>query len=76
VDFCAPEQKVIVELDGGQHGLDEEKKRDEERTARIERCGYRVMRFWNFEVLQNLGGVLEAIAGAVEGKRTRASPSP
>jgi len=57
VDFACRAAHLIIELDGGQHSP----ARDAERTAVVERFGYRVVRFWNNEVLQNLDAVLEAI---------------
>jgi len=58
-DFVCIERKLIVEVDGGQHA--EQIVEDKARTAWLEAQGYRVMRFWNNEVLQNIEGVLEAI---------------
>jgi len=66
VDFACVERHLVVEVDGGQHALDSERARDEERTRRIEAEGFRVLRFWNNEVLTNLEGVLEAILAACE----------
>ncbi|MCA1654030.1 MAG: endonuclease domain-containing protein [Sphingomicrobium sp.] len=54
-DFLCREVNLIVEVDGGQHC---ESKRDEARTAWLERQGYRVVRYWNNEVRENLEGVL------------------
>jgi very-short-patch-repair endonuclease len=59
-DFCCPQQKLIVELDGGQHA--EAIAEDEKRSLFLEAQGYRVVRFWNHEVLTNTDGVLERIA--------------
>jgi very-short-patch-repair endonuclease len=59
VDFCAPRRKMIIELDGGQHL--EQEKYDAERTAYLESKGYRVLRIWNNDVLNNIEGVLRAI---------------
>lgn len=59
VDFCAPRQKLIIELDGSQH-LDQQEY-DSERTAYLEVKGYRVLRFWNNEVMENLDGVVLVI---------------
>ena len=56
-DFACCDAHLVVELDGGQHG-DEA---DAARTAVIEAFGYRVIRFWNNDVLANTEGVLEAI---------------
>ena len=57
VDFLCAEKRLIVELDGGQHGGPE----DDLRTAELERLGFRVIRFWNSEVNESLDAVLERI---------------
>jgi very-short-patch-repair endonuclease len=54
-DFCAPRKKLIIELDGSQH-LDQQEY-DNERTAFLESRGYRVIRFWNNEVMNDIEGV-------------------
>jgi very-short-patch-repair endonuclease len=61
VDFVCFEKKVIIELDGGQHALPEEMKDDKKRDQWFEVQGYKVLRFWDNEVLTNTEGVLEAI---------------
>jgi very-short-patch-repair endonuclease len=66
VDFFCPVHRLIVELDGGQHGTDEALRYDGERTVWLAANGYRVMRFWNRDVLTNLDGVLSAILEAVQ----------
>ncbi|MFM2410285.1 MAG: hypothetical protein RL481_1113 [Pseudomonadota bacterium] len=58
-DFLCTEARLIVELDGGQHG--EQLEQDEARTRALEAAGYTVIRFWNNDVLTNTDGVLEAI---------------
>jgi len=58
-DFACHSAKVIVELDGGQHG--EAVAHDEQRTSVLERQGYRVLRFWNNEVFEALEGVTDRI---------------
>jgi very-short-patch-repair endonuclease len=58
-DFCDHAAKLIVEVDGAQHG--EPKGSDKRRTRWLESQGYRVLRFWNLEVLTNIGGVEIAI---------------
>lgn len=67
VDFLCPEKRVIVEIDGGQHNFPDERARDLERTRFLESRGYKVLRFWNNEVLWNLGGVLSVILEACQG---------
>ena len=62
VDFFCPEAKLIIEVDGGQHG---ESATDEHRTRWLEAHGYRVIRFWNNDVLANTEGVLLTILEAL-----------
>jgi Uncharacterized protein conserved in bacteria len=69
VDFCCVERALIVELDGGQHA--KRNAADERRTRFLERLGYRVLRFWDNDVLVNPVGVLERISEALEGPRPR-----
>ena len=63
-DFCCIKRKLVIELDGGQH-LDQEGY-DAERTAYLQSRGYRVVRFWNNDVLKNIEGVIVVIAEALE----------
>jgi very-short-patch-repair endonuclease len=62
VDFVCREQKLIIEVDGGQHATDP---RDAVRDAWLSERGYRVLRFWNNDVLANTEGVLESILAAL-----------
>src|SRR5262249_7420173 len=62
VDFVCRERRLIIEVDGGQHATD---KRDAVREKWLVDHGYRVVRFWNNDVLANTDGVLEAIANAL-----------
>ena len=59
VDFVCPSEKLLIEVDGGQHAENEEY--DAARTALLENAGYRVLRFWNNEIFENLDGVLERV---------------
>jgi very-short-patch-repair endonuclease len=63
VDFASRRAKLVIEFDGGQH--DWRRTADLSRTRRIEAAGYRVLRFWNNDVLGNLDGVLSEIQRAV-----------
>ena len=72
VDFFCPSAMLVVELDGGQHCLDQIAAYDEERTRFLESKGYRVLRFWNVEVIRNRDSVAEAIYRA----GTAPDPSP
>ena len=60
-DFACLEAKLIVEIDGGQHGQEA----DRERTADVEARGFRVIRFWNNDVLTNLEGVITVVRAAL-----------
>jgi very-short-patch-repair endonuclease len=63
-DYCAPRQKLFIEVDGSQH-LDQEE-HDAERTAFFEPKGYRVLRFWNGDVMNNVNGVMGVILDELE----------
>ena len=65
VDFVSFERKLIIEIDGGQHNDREAIEKDEQRTAWLNEKGYRVLRFWNNEVLMETNGVLEQIIQAL-----------
>ncbi len=58
-DFVCPSARLVVELDGGQH--QQQVVADEQRTRWLEGEGYRVLRLWNNDVLQNMPGVLETV---------------
>ena len=63
-DFACPARKLAIELDGGQHAAQSEA--DEARTAELERHGYRVLRFWNNEIIEAIDSVLETILRELE----------
>ena len=62
VDFVCLERKLVVEADGGQHA---ESLADDARTAWLESQGFRVIRFWNNDVLANIDGVADTIRRAL-----------
>jgi crossover junction endodeoxyribonuclease RuvC len=62
-DFVCHEHRLVIEVYGGQH--DARAEQDARRTQMLEQAGYRVLRFWNNEVLENIDGVLEMIRDAV-----------
>ncbi len=70
-DFLCYEQKLVIEIDGGQHQI--RSKSDSERTNWLEAQGFRVVRFWNNQVLAETEAVLEAILREMQGED---SPSP
>jgi len=62
VDFACLERSLIIEADGGQHA---DSKSDQQRDDYLRRRGFCVLRFWNNDVLENPGGVFEAICVAL-----------
>lgn len=76
VDFASHSAKLIVEVDGGQHNSPPHASRDAARTSWLESQGYRVLRFWNHDVLQNSEGVATAIMHALEVVPPTPDPSP
>jgi very-short-patch-repair endonuclease len=72
VDFACPARKLVIELDGGQHVA--RKEADAARSAKIARYGYRVIRFWNNEVVENLDGVLRVVFAKLEASPPHPGP--
>lgn len=60
-DFACLGRRLVIEVDGSQHGDDMNIQRDEARTRWLNSEGYRVLRFWNNDVMTNTEAVLEAI---------------
>ena len=73
LDFVCLERRLVVEVDGGQH-LDDE--RDKERDKRLQDAGFRILRFWNNQVLRDIYTVAEVIWTALQGDSSIATPSP
>jgi very-short-patch-repair endonuclease len=77
VDFVCQERGLVIEVDGGQHA---ESAADARRTKFLESKGYRMLRFWNNDILSNLDGVAQVIATALSTPHpalaVRESPSP
>ena len=63
VDFCSPEARLIIEVDARRHV--DQTERDLERTRYLEFRGYRLLRFWNSEVLNDMDGVVRAVQTAL-----------
>lgn len=63
VDFCCLRRRLIIELDGGQHA--EHEKQDRARTEFLEKQGYRVLRFWNTDVLTKKEAIMDIILNAL-----------
>jgi very-short-patch-repair endonuclease len=73
VDFACHAERVIVEVDGSQHAM--RSAADKERTKVLQANGYRVLRYWNNDVLTNIDGVLADIHRAITRTPTP-NPSP
>jgi len=69
VDFCAPRRKLIIELDGSQHL--EQQEYDEERSVFLKSKGYRILRFWNNDVMNNTDSVLTEIWDMLKARNSK-----
>ena len=65
VDFACTRHTLVIELDGGQHA---DRAADARRTTWLESQGWRVIRFWNNDVLSNASGVIERILQALQSR--------
>ena len=66
VDFINFDSRLVVEIDGGQHNEEKTIHKDDNRTRWLRERGYRVLRFWDNEVLQNVDSVLEKILATLK----------
>ncbi len=66
VDFACPASKIIVEVDGSQHGCSEILETDRIRSERLRELGWVVIRFWNDDVLRDIDGVCRHIMAIAE----------
>ena len=62
-DFACVKERLIIEVDGVGHSSTNERQRDEKRTAFLKNKGWRVIRFWNEDIYEDVGSVVMAIAG-------------
>jgi len=60
-DFCSHPAKLVIEIDDATHALKSDS--DDARTHFLNREGYRVIRFWNNDVMENIDGVVVSVAG-------------
>ncbi|ATQ68269.1 MULTISPECIES: endonuclease domain-containing protein [Methylosinus] len=67
VDFACLSRKLLIEIDGPSHTEEGAQERDLARTRWLENEGYRILRFWNHEVFENIDGVLDTIYAALYG---------
>ncbi|MCG7392375.1 DUF559 domain-containing protein [Microvirga sp. ACRRW] len=78
-DFACLKARLLIELDGGHHSQDDVAIKDERRTRWLESEGYRVIRFWNAELTENMPGVLDTIYAGLYGSpqsEAAALPTP
>ena len=75
LDFYCPAILLAIELDGGQHNFERQKRADDRRTRWLEANGIKLIRFWNNEVTSNFPGVLEEIA-RIAAELTELTPFP
>jgi very-short-patch-repair endonuclease len=73
VDFICYEKSLIIEIDGGQHNKKTNELFDKERTGYLNNQGFKVLRFWNNEILENIEGVYNIIVNTI--KETKPSPA-
>ncbi len=72
-DFASNEPKLVIEVDGETHDVDDGN--DRERTRYLEEQGYQVVRFPNLEVMTNMEGVLTVLSGIIDASRTPPLPT-
>ena len=71
-DFASHRARLVIEIDGGQHNVET----DAPRTAIIENDGYRMIRFWNNDVLANIDGVATLLTKALAETSPPPNPPP
>jgi very-short-patch-repair endonuclease len=74
-DFACMAARLLIEVDGSQHGEVQNKAYDDVRTRWLEKEGYRVIRFWNNDINKHMEGVMETIYAAIHGSLS-AEPMP
>jgi len=76
VDFVCFSHKLIVELDGGQHNEESARSYDQRRTDWLQSQGYRVLRFWKHDVMEDTDAVIEVIWKSLQDSGQEAKPPP
>ena len=76
LDFVEHSRRVVIELDGGQHGDAAHKVRDQIRDRMLTAEGYCVLRFWNVDVLENIDGTVEYIVSMLNNRPPTRTASP
>ena len=67
-DFVCKRRRLMVEIDGSQHGEEPQKTFDNRRDAQLRAEGYRILRFWNSDIDANIDGVIDTILAALSGE--------
>ena len=76
VDFACFSQRLVIEVDGGQHNMEPGLKADAARDAHLYHQGFNVLRFWNTDVMKNIEGVMTQVRGALPAAAPHPNPSP
>lgn len=76
VDFACPAERLVVEVDGGQHNEEANEALDAQRTRSLQTMGYRVLRFWNSDVLTETDSVMETIFNVLSLPQNPGSTAP
>jgi very-short-patch-repair endonuclease len=74
VDFACLSERLVIEVDGGTHSTSEELRRDANREQHLRNQGFRVLRFWNLDVRENIEGVMDTIVAALHTPTPDPSP--
>jgi very-short-patch-repair endonuclease len=61
VDFVCPKERLVIEVDGDTHDVESRQALDTQRTFYLKKLGFRVLRFWNYQVVTDLDVVMDAI---------------
>jgi very-short-patch-repair endonuclease len=75
-NFAGHQCRLVIEVDGSGHGEDRQIAADAHRAAYLRPQGYRMLRFWNNEVLNEIDGVMSVIYAALRGVAGSAPPAP
>jgi very-short-patch-repair endonuclease len=76
VDFVCFSHDLVIELDGGQHSAESARRYDLLRTAWLESQGFRVLRYWNHQVFENLDGIADVVWRALSEAEQRKGVTP
>jgi len=75
-DFLCKRRHLIVEIDGSQHGEEPQQSFDRTRDAKLRAMGYRILRFWNFDIADNIDSVMDTILTALVDRHSQKKAPP